>query len=505
MTSLWLDRAQDYQTDPFVPDQAYDDIVVGAGLTGLTTALLLVRAGRRVAVVEGRRVGAVTTGNTTGKVSLLQGTQLSSILKHNSREVAHAYLEGNREGQAWLVHYCEHNNVPVQRRDAFTYASTTAGTAVVEHELEACQKLGLDASYVDDLDLPYPSYGAVRLLDQAQLDPMDLLSVLVTDIRRHGGVLHEGVRAQDVVSGSPDRVLTSAGELRAENVILATGTPILDRGLYFAKLTPLRSYGLAFRVPGAIPQGMYLSADSPSRSLRTAPREDEQLLVVGGNGHVVGREESPQRLVDDLTRWTRQHFPDAERTHVWSAQDYQSHNLIPFVGRLPRGGGQIYLATGYNKWGMTNAVAAGLRLSAEILGGRLPWAEVLGRRITRPNSLAKSMQAGAATGLENVRGWAASELKSLSAAERQPPEGEGLVGRQGLKPVAVSTVNGRTCAVSAVCTHLGGVLRWNDAELSWDCPLHGSRFDADGTVLEGPATTNLDVSPTEPAHLPDRS
>ncbi|MET1005778.1 MAG: FAD-dependent oxidoreductase [Propionibacteriaceae bacterium] len=493
MTSLWLDRERDYATDQFVPDADFDDVVVGAGLTGLVTALLLARSGRRVAVLEARQVGAVTTGNTTGKLSLLQGTVLSTILKHNAREVGHAYVEGNREGLAWLLHYCEHHDIGVQRRDAFTYANTPAGNATVRHEVDAGRQLGLDVTYVEDLELPFPTYGAARLVDQAQFDPMEVLTSLVSDLRQHGGVVFEGTRVLDVVTGRPDRIITAAGELRAEHVILATGTPILDRGLYFAKLSSLRSYGLAFRVPGPIPQGMYLSADSPSRSLRTAPRADEQLLVVGGNGHIVGREPSPQHQVDDLTRWTQTHFPDAERTHVWSAQDYQSHNLIPFVGKLPRGGGHVYLATGYNKWGMTNAVAAALRISAEILGGHLPWALVLGRRITHPSSIAKGLQAGAAIGVQTVRGWAASELNPLSAADRAPAEGQGVVGRQGVKPVAVSTVHGQTCAVSAVCPHLGGVLRWNDAELSWDCPLHGSRFDSDGILLEGPATADLEV------------
>ncbi len=495
MVSLWLDREQDYETDPFTADARYTDVVVGAGLTGLVTALLLARAGRQVALVEARQVGAVTTGNTTGKVSLLQGTVLSSILSENSREVAHAYLEGNREGMAWLLHYCQQHGVAVQRRDAYTYANTPQGTQTVRDELEACSRLGLDVSYVQDVELPFPSFGAVRLADQAQFDPMDALTALVADFRAHGGIVHEGVRVVDVVSGSPDRVITPAGVLLADNVILATGSPILDRGLYFTKLVPLRSYGLSFRVPGPIPQGMYLSADSPSRSLRTAPQAAEELLVVGGNGHVVGREASARRRVDELTAWTAQHFPAAERTHVWSAQDYQSLNKVPFVGKLPRGGGHVYLATGYNKWGMTNAVAAALRISAEILGGQLPWAQTLGRRITHPISMLKGAKAGAAVGVQAVRGWVASEASALSDADAVPGEGHGVVGRRGVRPVAVSTVDGQTCAVSAICTHLGGVLKWNDAELSWDCPLHGSRFAADGTVLEGPATRDL-----EPEH-----
>jgi Rieske Fe-S protein len=282
----------------------------------------------------------------------------------------------------------------------------------------------------------------------------------------------------------------------ADNVILATGIPFLDRGLYFAKVTPQRSYALAFRVPGTIPRGMYLSADSPTRSLRTALRDGQELLLVGGNGHPVGRHrQRPSELVADLTRWTERYFPGAERTHVWSAQDYQSHNYVPFVGKLPRGGGRIYLATGYSKWGMTNAIAAGLRLSAELLGGNMPWANTLGRRVSKPASAVEAVKANLSIGVAATKGWLVAELRPLSDSDRTPPEGTGVVRSVRGAPVAISTVDGRTCAVSAICTHLGGVLRFNDHEKSWDCPLHGSRFAADGSVLEGPATTNLKPSP----------
>ena len=213
---------------------------------------------------------------------------------------------------------------------------------------------------------------------------------------------------------------------------------------------------------------------------------------MGGNGHPVGRQRRPpSELVADLTSWTERHFPGAERTHVWSAQDYQSHNSVPFVGKLPRGRGRIYLATGYGKWGMTNAVAAALRLSAELLGGHMPWAMTLGRRVSKPASVVHGVRENLIIGAAATQGWLAAELRPLSESDKTPPEGEGVVRSVRGMPVGISTVDGRTCAVSAICTHLGGVLRFNDLEKSWDCPLHGSRFAADGSVLEGPATKNL--------------
>jgi Rieske Fe-S protein len=176
---------------------------------------------------------------------------------------------------------------------------------------------------------------------------------------------------------------------------------------------------------------------------------------------------------------------------VWSAQDYQSHNHVPFVGKMPRGRSHVYVATGYSKWGMTNSVAAALRLSGEILGGNMPWAETLSTRLSKPASALTTIQANLAVGAAATRGWVGAELHPLDEADLTPAEGHGVVGNLRGAPVGVSTVDGRTCAVSAVCTHMGGVLRFNDLERSWDCPLHGSRFAADGSVLEGPATKDL--------------
>jgi len=492
MRSLWLDRDRYTSSDPFPADGSVDDVVVGAGLTGLATAVLLMRAGRSVVVLEARSIGAVTTGNSTAKVSLLQGTQLSSILANHSPKVARAYVQSNRSGQDWLMDYATGHGVAVERRDAFTYAGTPAGAATVRKELAACAVAGLDVTHETDLELPYPSHGAVRLADQAQLDPVAVLYALAAELRAGGGVLVEGVRVMGVKARGTSVVETTAGRLRAKTVVLATGVPMLDRGLYFAKVTAQRSYATAFEVPGPIPSGMYLSVDSPSRSLRTATHAGTELLLVGGNGHGVGREPHPRACLDDLASWTTRHFTGAVLTHTWSAQDYVSHNHVPFVGKLPRGLGHVYVATGYSKWGLTNAPAAALTISAQILGEPAqPWAKILGRRVSSPVTAMHGVLANAAVGAQATLGWTKAVLHPLDDENDSPAEGHGVVGVHGAKPVAVSTVDGRTCAVSAVCPHLGGVVSWNDADRSWDCPLHGSRFSADGTVLEGPAVADL--------------
>jgi nitrite reductase/ring-hydroxylating ferredoxin subunit len=210
---------------------------------------------------------------------------------------------------------------------------------------------------------------------------------------------------------------------------------------------------------------------------------------VGGSGHDVGRAGSEAERLEQLRTWASEHFPQARETHWWSAQDYLPVDGVPFVGPMPRSGGKVFFATGYSKWGMTNAPAAGLRLAADLLGGQIGWSGPMQRRITWPGTLARGIELNAEVATSMVSGWRRGWGRPLP--QTPPSEGSGLVGRDGNHPTAISTVNGRTCAVSAVCSHLKGIVTWNEAEKSWDCPLHGSRFAPDGSVLEGPATRPL--------------
>ena len=486
MTSLWLETARDIDTDSFEPDAEVDVAVVGAGLTGLVTALLLARAGRRVTVLEAREVAAVTTGNTTAKLSQLQGTHLSSVLRGTYPQIMRAYADSNRAAFDWMIDYLTRSGVPFDTRDAVTYASSEDGVDAVRREHGLAASVGLDVRASSDVGLPFRTYAAVVLPDQAQFDPLDVAASLVADIRALGGRVVEHTRVTGVRASSPARVTTDRGMLFADRVVLATGMPILDRGLYFAKVGAYRSYAQSFRLQaGALPDGMFLGVESPTRSIRTFG----DLLLTGGNGHGVGRHESPRRAAQELTDWTRRYWPGAELTHSWAAQDYVAPHHVPFVGFLPRGRRRILLATGFEKWGMTNGVATALTLAADLLGDHEPWMLALRHRITTPRALASGIGGNLAVGLWYAKGYARALSRPLPDAP--PAEGEGATGRRGLLPAGVSTVDGVTCTVSTVCPHLYAALSWNDGERSWDCPAHGSRFAPDGTRLEGPSKHDL--------------
>lgn len=505
MTSLWLDGVEPGAYPAAAPGARCDVVVVGGGLTGLTTAVLLARGGSSVVLLEARGLGAGTTGRSTAKVSLLQGTRLARLARRHPDEVVRAYVEGSREGMDWLLRYCVEHDVPAQRRTAVTYATTAKGRARIEAELEVGRRVGLPLAWHRQVDLPVPVVGAVGLAHQAQLDPVDVLRTLADDLVRRGGLITVGARLRGVRRGDGGTRCTVVADLDGEHVefhsdavVLATGTPVLDRGVFFARLEARRSYALALEAPGPLPQGMYLSADDVVRSVRTTPgppaadgAPGPELLLVGGSGHTVGRSIPTSRHEQALRRWSDEWFPGSRVTHAWSAQDYAPADGLPLVGHLVPGDDRVLVATGYDKWGMATAVAASLVLSAALLGHHRPgwstaWAPWGRTELAGLREIA-AYQGRVARRL--VRDWA----RPLPAPgdRSAPPEGQARVERDGVRPTGVATVDGHRHRTSAVCTHLGGVLSWNDAERTWDCPLHGSRFGLDGRVLEGPATCPL--------------
>ena len=260
MPSLWLDHVAGHRgavTGRSWDERGrYDTVVVGAGVTGLILGLLLARAGQHVAVVEARTIGAVTTGNTTGKVSVLQGTRLAEIGRRHAVHILRSYVEGNLEGQQWLLRYCHDREIPVGTASDFTFAQTESGTDAVRAQYTAARSAGLPVRLVPELDIPVPHVDAVTIDDQAFLDPMPVLHTVARDVITHGGDVFEHRRVTAVRTLVRFHVLsTPDGDIEARRVVLATGTPILDRGGFFARLKAERSYAAAFRVPGGAPGG----------------------------------------------------------------------------------------------------------------------------------------------------------------------------------------------------------------------------------------------------------
>ena len=469
MRAVWGDPAP-LASAPW-PDRC-STVVLGAGVTGLVTAALLARAGRDVCVLEARHVGAGTTGRSTGKVSLLQGTTLSGLLSRHPEDVARRHLHANRAGQGWLSGFCAEQGVDLAVREAVTWAAGADEVDAARAEHDAARVLGLPVRWSEDDDLPAPSWGSTRLAEQGQLDPVALLDALARAVREAGGTIVEGARVEHVSWSSPHLVRTTDGrELRADDVVVATGAPVVDRGGYFSRLTAQRSYALALGGTPGRELPMMLSAGDPGRSVRDATDPaGRPVVLVGGYGHVVGRVASEEAHLDQLRAWARGLF-DGDEVAAWSAQDQGTPSGVPAVGRMPLGGGSVWVATGYDKWGFTNGTAAGLAVSDALLGVDEPRVHVDGPLDV--STAARWLATNTRTGARMVSGAARAAAGRVSRA--------------------LPCVGGVPDDAPPLCTHLGGTLSWNDAEQSWDCPLHGSRFAADGTVLDGPARRPLDV------------
>lgn len=498
-SSLWwgLRPAPTDIPTPDLPSRA-GVLVVGAGITGLSTAVLLARAGVDCLVVDAGRAGSGTTGHSSAKLSILQGSMLQRIRSHAGADATRAYVDAIRAGQEWLLGELGPERTEI--RDALTYAVSAPGAGLVADELTVSRAAGLPVTEITEPQLPFPVRAAIGLRDQAQIDPLAAIEHLSAEFRSLGGHLVEGVRVTGLSWRSPWTVETSAGALTAARVILATQAPILDRTFHFARLSANRSYVLAYAATPATrarcPEAMCLSLDDPTRSLRTAATEAGDYLLVGGEGHPVGAGNPTSEHVRRLDDWAREHFGVGEPDWSWAAQDYHLTTQIPSVGPVPGTDETLSLATGFDKWGLASGAAAGHILAATVTGRTPPWADGLRGGLPGPRDLidtgTNALQVAAHLALDRVKIALPHE-----ASDAPPAEGAGRLDGNSLSPTAVATVDGRTCRVSGVCTHLGGILAWNDVERSWDCPLHGSRFAADGTRIEGPAITDLAQRPAD--------
>ncbi|WP_344384008.1 FAD-dependent oxidoreductase [Streptomyces thermolineatus] len=493
--SYWTRTATAPRRPALAEDTCADVVVVGGGIAGICTARELALAGRDVVLVEAAGLAGGVTGHTTAKVSALHTLLYSRIERTRGPRAAGLYARSQQEAVEHVARTCERLGIDcdLERAPSFTWAESARTLGKLRAEAEAARRAGLPASLVDTTGLPFPVAGAVRVEGQLQFHPRKYLLALADDLVAHGGRIFEDTRVTGVDGGSPCLVRTGDGpRITAGHVVVATHYPVLDRALLFPRLEPHRELVLAAEIPEEEdPKGMYITPEGGTRSVRTTPlRDGWRLLIVTGEGFLPGAggvEERHRRLA----AWTRERFPSARPLCRWAAQDNSTTDRLPFVGPVHPGVRNVYVATGFGGWGMSNGVMAS-RLLAELLtGGSAPWAGLYDPRRLRPLREAPAAARIQATVARHFVGDRLGAESGRRAGE--PVRGEGAVVRQGGRHCAVyRDDDGELHIVAARCTHMGCLVRFNDAERTWECPCHGSRFGVDGSVLQGPATRPLE-------------
>jgi glycine/D-amino acid oxidase-like deaminating enzyme/nitrite reductase/ring-hydroxylating ferredoxin subunit len=489
--SVWLDSVDMPAFPPLAQDIEVDVAVVGGGLVGLTASLLAQRGGARVAVLEAARIGAGTTGHTTGKVTSQHGLIYADLIERHGEAAAQIYAEANQGGVEQVARLVEEFGIDcdLTRGVAYAYTQIAEQRHEVEEEVRAAQRLGLPASLTDETDLPFDVQAAVAFAEQLHFHPGRYLAGLVRALTRAEGMVFEQTRVTELDEQSDHtiRVTTSSGTVRAGQVVVATLLPIGRIGGYFAKTRPMRSYALAVRLRGPAPTSMSISIDSPSRSTRPWLPGQNGMIVVG-NGHETGAEQDTEAMYADLEDWTRTTFAVEALDYRWSAQDYTTPDRVPYVWHSPMTE-NVLVATGFAKWGLSNGTAAAMILADLVAGRDNPWLPVFdATRIGDAKAVGRLIKDNLKVGTELLGG----HLARPGSSDRDLAPGEGgLVEAAGETVAAYRDPTGHLHTVTPNCTHLGCRLGWNAAETSWDCHCHGSRFDCDGSVLNGPAVKPL--------------
>lgn len=491
--SYWLHSAHIPSFSPLQENIHVDVAVVGAGITGITTAYLLARQGVKTAVVDAGRIGWGTTGHTTAKLTAQHGLIYEELIAHFGEEKARQYYEANREGIRLIKGIIAEEGIECRltAEDAYVYGQTNEEVEQIIAENEAYAKLGIPGEYAEATPLPFKTRAAIVMKGQSHFDPIPYLAALSDRIVKRDGQIYENTAIIGMDKGASTVLHTSAGHtVSCQYAVSASHFPFHDLdGLYFARLHAERSYAMLVRTEKPYPSGMYLSAGQPKRSLRPVAVGGESYVIVGGDSHKTGQGICTFSHYEALKQFAQEHFGLKEIVYRWSAQDLYTLDKVPYIGPQSSRSPQLLIATGFRKWGMSSSAAAARLICDLITGGDNPYRELFSPSrlhvdpdvktfVTQNANVAKHLIAGK-LGLVHRR---VEELKNDEGA---------AVRINGKRAGAYRDEEGKLHQVDTTCTHLGCETEWNEAERSWDCPCHGSRFSYDGHVLEGPAKEPL--------------
>ncbi|MFD0589553.1 FAD-dependent oxidoreductase [Paenibacillus sp. GCM10027627] len=493
--SPWIASMESMPSFPKLSgDVSVDVAVIGGGISGITTAYLLAQAGLKVALLEAGKLLHGTTGHTTAKITAQHDLVYDELIRQEGMEKAQLYYGANKAGLDFIQQTVDRHNIEctLSVQDAFVYAHSDQYLTKLQEELSAYEKLGIPGEFVDRIPLPIPAKGALKMRGQAQFHPVRYLEALVKQAAHNGCQFYEHTTAVDIEKGSYPKVVTSDGHtLTCQHVAICTHFPFYDGfGFFFARMHAERSYALGIKNSLPYPGGMYLSAEEPKRSIRSAALPDgSEMIIIGGQNHKTGQGICTINHYEELQRYAGQHFEVQDIVYRWSAQDLVTGDKLPYIGRLTDSSPNLYVATGYKKWGMTTGTTAAMLISDLIMEKQTPYENLFAP--SRSLSL-KTLKNLVVDNFDVAKHLVGGKLQMVYRRPDDLALDEGAaVTLHGRRAGGYRDKEGKLHLVDTTCTHMGCEVEWNDGERTWDCPCHGSRFSYSGEVLEGPAEKPL--------------
>lgn len=504
--SQWAATVEVPEFSPLREDTIADVCIVGGGIGGLTTAYLLMKSGKSVCILESFELGSGQTGRTTAHFSNALDDRYFELEKLHGQDGARLAAQSHTAAISKVEDIVRTENIDCDFEyvNGYLFQGDKDTENTLEKEFEACQRIDFK-TVVNVEGLPIEGFGSGPSLcfpRQAQLHPLKYIRRLAEIISDGGGQIYTHSFAEKFQGGKDSYVKTRDGfTVKCQSIVVATNTPINDLFAIHTKQYAYRTYALSFRIPeGKMEKALYWDTQDPYHYIRT---ESGNTMIVGGEDHKTGQEAHPEQRYQRLEEWVRQKFTFAgEVLFRWSGQVMEPMDSLGFLGRNPGDYDNVYVITGDSGNGMTHCTIGAMLITDQIMGRKNEW-----ESLYSPSRI--SLRATSTFLKENLNTAAqyADWVTTKSAETLEDlPFGEGRVFRDGLQLVAAyRNENGAYHTVSAVCPHLGGVVSWNKAEKSWDCPCHGSRFDCHGKVIEGPAVSDLKpVDYVEPAMLAER-
>jgi len=492
--SYWLSSTS--QTDyPVLSDDIQADVaIIGGGITGIATAYLLSQQGVKAVILEANHILQGTTGHTTAKITSQHGLIYNRLKTQLGQELAQQYAEANESAIRLIEQIARNNQIECDFKpeSAYIFTEREGYVSQIEDEVQAATSLGIKASYCEEIPLPFPVKAAMRFDGQAQFHPRKFLLPLADRLKSAGIQIFEQTRIVDIEEKQHYVLTTHQGfKITADTVIIASHYPFYNKAdFYFSRIFTERSYVIAVKAREQFPGGMYINAESPTRSLRSQVYEDRELILIGGEHHKTGQGIDTIKHYENLIDYALANFTVEDIPFRWSTQDCMTVDGLPYVGHFTANRPNMYIATGYGKWGMTNSFAAAMILRDLIISGESPWQEVY-------NPARKTLAASASTfisqNLNVARNLIGGKIAPLPLErDIKPAEGK-IIEVNGQRAGAYRDTQGQLHIVNTTCTHMGCELNWNSAESSWDCPCHGSRFTYTGEIIDGPAVHPLDM------------